>query len=363
MKILFAACTRDEPLQGVSGVMHSLARHYREAGHEVRMAFKDGPGRLSGMLFGANLLRNADRNWADVVDVHAVDAWPLCVLPRRQVVVARSHGLEVVVHRGVLAARDRGELRLGPLYRLYRGSLRLAFERSAVRHADATLVLSDSDRGICLDEMGGDPARVLFVRNGFPPEFLARKPGTGNGVAFVGSWIARKGSDRIVQVVDRLLQSDPDQKILLAGTGIPVEDVLSEFPDRCRSSLVVRPRFQRDELPEILSDRGILLMASRSEGSPLSLMEAMACGVVPVAMAIPGVVEVVQDGVSGRLVAPGDVEAMARAAIALRRDSPGLERLRAGARDGVRNVGWDRIAASQLELYQRLIAARGTSIR
>lgn len=358
MKILLAAATADNPLQGVSGVMHSLAREYRKAGHEVRMVFQKTPGRKEGMLFGLKLAFGADRAWADVVDVHAVDAWPLCGLPRRQVVVARSHGLELVVHRALVESAKHGEIKLGPLYKLYRGSLRLAFERSAVRSADSTLVLNDADRRICTEEMRGDPERVLLVRNGFPAEFLRHPIGSGRGVAFVGSWLARKGKDRLVQVIELLLTDDPDQDVLLAGTGISESEVLAEFPEDCRARVKVRPKFDRADLPEILTGRGILLMASRSEGSPLSLMETMACGVVPVAMAIPGVVEVVVDGVSGILVPPGDVQAMAKAAIGLRRDPDRLQRMRLAAREGVSAVSWDSLASEQLALYERLIADR-----
>lgn len=358
MKILLAAATADNPLQGVSGVMHSLAKEYRKAGHEVRMAFQRRPGPLEDLVFGSRLAMSADRRWADVVDVHAVDAFPLCRLPRKQVVVARSHGLEVVVHRAAVASASRGELKLGLMYRCYRGSLRLAFERFAVRGADATLVLNEADRRICLDEMRGDPRAVRLVKNGFPSEFLGEPIGAGNGVAFVGSWLARKGKDRIVQVVRQLLQDDPSQTILLAGTGVSREEVLSDFPEDCRAQVEVRAGFDRTDLPRLLSGRGIVLMASRSEGSPLSLMESMACGVVPVAMAIPGVIEVVEHGTSGLLVEPGDVAGLASAAIALRRDADRLALMRVRSREQVRSVSWDCIASEQLELYEQLISAR-----
>ena len=52
-------------------------------------------------------------------------------------------------------------------------------------------------------------------------------------------------------------------------------------------------------------------MASFAEGVPVVLMEAMAAGVPVVATQIAGIPELVEDGVSGFLVPPGDAEALA----------------------------------------------------
>lgn len=358
LRILMSADCPSDPNLGVPGVMHSLAEEYRKSGHEVRMRFRDTPGRLGGMLFGWKLSRSADVAWADVVDSHAVDAWPLCSRRIRPVVVARSHGLELSMHRKFVQANQAGQLRLGPIYWLYRGSLRLRFERNAVRRADATLVLNESDRRICLDELGGDPSRVHLVPNGFPPGFLSRPAKKTCGVAFVGSWLARKGNDVAVRAIGEILRARPEQTILLAGTGVPERDLLADFPEDLRDRLVVRSKFERRDLPDLLEDRGILLFPSRSEGYPLSLVEAMACGLVPVASRIPGVVEVVEDGISGRLVETGDASGFAEAVLGLQRDPVRLAALGSGARDRIRSTGWDAIARSQLALYHALHRGR-----
>lgn len=356
MKILLAACCDPDRNLGVPGVMHSLADEYRALGHQVRFSFRKRPGRAEEMLFGIRLARSSDARWADLVDVHAVDAWPLCVLPRRAVVVARSHGLERVVHRNLLAARARGEARIGPLYWTYRGTLRLAFERAAVRHSNATFVLNDSDRRICLDEFGASPERIVQVPNGIPATFVHGELGTGDGIAFVGSWLRRKGADVAVRVVSEVLRRNPSQEVLLAGTGAPPEQVLADFPESLRGRLKVRDRFRREELPSLLEGRGILLFPSRSEGYPLSLAEAMGCGLAPVASAIPGVLELVADGGDGILSASEDWKSMAEAILSLQADPARLRQLRERAREKVRPTAWDVVARDQLAIYSALKA-------
>ena len=360
MKILFAAsCPSDRNL-GVPGVMHSLADLHREAGHEVRFRFRDTPGRWPEVTFGWDLARSDDARWADVVDAHAVDAWPLCRPGRfRPVVVARSHGLERVVHRRLMDAVHRGDERIGMVYRLYRGSVRLWLEKAAIRHADATLVLNASDHAESLRDLRGDPSKVLLVPNGYPAEFLDAPlaPGAG-GVAFVGSWLRRKGNDLAVEAVSRLLRERPDCPVLLMGTGVPEGDVRSAFAPDIASLPRIVPRFDRRKLPELLRGCGVLLFPSRSEGYPLSLVEAMACGLAPVASAIPGVVDVVSDGVSGLLVPSENVDRLSSALSTIVSDPEHLDALRTGAREAVRSTSWAALATSQIALYQRLIEQR-----
>jgi glycosyltransferase involved in cell wall biosynthesis len=76
----------------------------------------------------------------------------------------------------------------------------------------------------------------------------------------------------------------------------------------------------------------IFLMPSTWEGLPASLLEAAAAGLVPVVSDLPGLADVVVDGVSGYRVAAGHVDGFAAAIARLATDRPLLERLGAAAR-------------------------------
>src|SRR5262249_20573876 len=69
----------------------------------------------------------------------------------------------------------------------------------------------------------------------------------------------------------------------------------------------------RTDVPELLSACDVFALPSLYEGSSLANLEAMAAGRAIVSSAIPGTDELITDGDSGLLVAPGDASALARA--------------------------------------------------
>lgn len=96
--------------------------------------------------------------------------------------------------------------------------------------------------------------------------------------------------------------------------------LVGEGPDQAAARAVVRELGlgervlflgERDALPELLAPADVFVLASSEESFGLSALEAMACGTPVVATRVGGVSEVVDDGVSGLLAAPDDLEGFA----------------------------------------------------
>jgi N-acetyl-alpha-D-glucosaminyl L-malate synthase BshA len=107
-----------------------------------------------------------------------------------------------------------------------------------------------------------------------------------------------------------LAASDTNARLVLVGDG----------PDQAETRNVVREAGLeqrvtflgvRDALPELLAPATLFALASTEESFGLSALEAMACGTPVVATAVGGVAEVVEDGVSGLLSPPDDLQAFA----------------------------------------------------
>jgi glycosyltransferase involved in cell wall biosynthesis len=113
----------------------------------------------------------------------------------------------------------------------------------------------------------------------------------------------------------------------------------------------------RDDVPALLADAACVVLASDYEGCPLSVIEAMAAGVPVVATSVGGVPEVVEDGVTGIVTAPGSADELARGLSALLADGPvGTRMGSAGRATAAERFSRERMAAATEQVYARIVA-------
>jgi glycosyltransferase involved in cell wall biosynthesis len=112
----------------------------------------------------------------------------------------------------------------------------------------------------------------------------------------------------------------------------------------------------RRDLGDLLGAIDVFVLPSLWEGLPLSLVLAMAAGVAPVATAVAGIPEVVEDGRTGLLVPAGDAAALGAALGRLMSDRALRERIGRDARASVLpRFGVARYVDSIVGLYDRLL--------
>ena len=122
------------------------------------------------------------------------------------------------------------------------------------------------------------------------------------------------------------------------------------------------------EVEALLRASDVLVLPSRSEGQPMAVLEAMAHGVCVVASDVGGLPEMIEDGTSGLLIPPGDVDALSAALDRVIADRDLRERLGAGARARAEavfdiEVVWRQIDAVYRELLLDGRAAVSTGRR
>ena len=126
------------------------------------------------------------------------------------------------------------------------------------------------------------------------------------------------------------------------------------------SRVVFTGAVPHSELPQIYGESSICLVPSLYENFPYTCLEAMASGCAVIASRTGGIPEIIQDGVDGLLVPPGDVEALANAIIRLMSHPQEVESIAARARASVQSrFGKAAISQRTAKLYRAVMSSRG----
>jgi glycosyltransferase involved in cell wall biosynthesis len=239
-----------------------------------------------------------------------------------------------------------------------------AVERAAVRRAAAVVVLVPRTAEL-LREDGVAHEKVHVLPSGFDPALFEgptedRFPEVPRPrVGYVGRFAEQKRPDLLVQAFGRLSGGDRPATLVVVGDGPlrhRVEAAVRRSPARDRITL--RGFVPHAEVPAVLRSLDLLVLPSVYEEMGSVLAEAMACGLPVVASDVGGIPDVVQDGETGILVPPGDVEALSKALDGVLGDDELRSRLGATARRRSQRYSWPGLAAHVEELYRAACAAR-----
>jgi glycosyltransferase involved in cell wall biosynthesis len=174
-----------------------------------------------------------------------------------------------------------------------------------------------------------------------------------------------KNHEMFLRVAARVRREVPSAHFLVIGDG-PERAKLERIAAELTIADAVHFLGMRPDVPELLNLMDMLLLTSRNEANPVSILEALACGKPVVATRVGSVPESVLDGQVGYLVEPESADAMARRVIELFRDPNLAQALGAAGRQHVvDNWSLDRMVAGYEDLLARLhdqkLAHRGAA--
>ncbi len=269
------------------------------------------------------------------------------------------------------------------------GGYRLSSWAEATAYASAARVIAVSGgmrRDILAAYPDVDPDRVQVVHNGIDTTLWTPQHDAGlltrHGidpdrptVAFVGRVTRQKGVPYLLRAAARL---DPEvQLVLCAGAAdtpelaAEVNALVAELRATRDGVVVIEGMLPRADIMAILTQATVFACPSIYEPLGIVNLEAMACGTAVVASAVGGIPEVVQDGVTGRLVAleqvgdgtgtPVDPDRfVADFATALSEVLADPDRSRtygeAGRQRAIDHFSWESIADQTLEVYRSVLA-------
>jgi glycosyltransferase involved in cell wall biosynthesis len=265
------------------------------------------------------------------------DLWPPAILALARL-LRRERPAALLLHdphavsAGLVASRLAGRTALVAVRRVD-FPLRGAFSRAKYAACDRVIVVSRAISAVV--QAGGVRAdRLRVVYEGVPDRVAeaggrealaslgvpAGAPVVGNVAALTG----HKDHATLVAATALLRKRVPEARLVIAGEGELRGDLEAQVRELGLGDRVVFAGFRRD-LDRLLPALSVFCLSSRLEGLGTSLLDAMAFGLPVVATAAGGIPEAVEDGVTGRLVPPGDPAALAEALALVLGDS-GLRR-------------------------------------
>jgi N-acetyl-alpha-D-glucosaminyl L-malate synthase BshA len=365
------------PTFGGSGVVATeLGKGLAERGHEIHLFSYAPPARLDvydnrihlhqievssyplfkyppyDLALVSRLAEVAEDPGLDLVHVHYAIPHTVAALLVKQIIAPKPFPVVTTLH-----GTDITVVGQDPSY--------ARVTRYAIRNSDAVTSVSAYLRGRTRDVFGLENDMVV-IPNFVDSDRFRPQPGTSIRGCF------SRGAERVLMHVSNFRAVKRAVLVVDAFAVVAREMpatlvMIGDGPDRgaCEAraqALGIKDRVRflgaQTDVEHLLPAADVFLLPSEYESFGLAALEAMACGVVPIATRAGGLPEVIQDGVDGLLVDDGAIDSMGGAAAALLADPERLARMGAAARaSALERFNRDAVVSRYESVYRGLLGA------
>jgi glycosyltransferase involved in cell wall biosynthesis len=327
---------------GLEKVVVSLLNNIDRDRFTPHLICLDGPGKMAADVDlppeNRLVLERKDGFRVPFLGVH-VDPARLYKIRRfvkeRRIAVLHAHNIGPLIYAGVairiLPMVRRPQIVYSDHNQLFSmNASRAARARWYLKLADQVVAVSADLQRTLTEHLHAAPGRVQVLYNGVDSRRFAhvdrfkvrRELGIADGEFVAGMAVvlsAHKGINYLLDAVPAILAKAPATRFVIAGDG-PARASLEEQA----RALGVGDRVvfigHRTDIPDVVSAFDTYVLPSLTEGLPLALLEALAVGSPIVCTRVGGNPEIVEDGVNGYLVPPGDSAALADRILRLHAD-------------------------------------------
>lgn len=228
-------------------------------------------------------------------------------------------------------------------------------DKAVYRRLDRVVAISSGTATNLAAQLGVDPRRFPVIPNGISEGLVegAAAPRSGRRRIIIVASLNNRSKD--VNRAVRAMLDVSGATLTVVGEG-PDREEIEHLIEGLGLGERVRLLGRQGDVPGLLREHDMFLSTSRVEGFGLAAAEAMAVGLPVVAPAIPGISEVVSDGVSGVLFAPDDVAEPARSINRVLGNRELADRLARDARTEAARFTADACAQSYEHQYEEVIA-------
>jgi glycosyltransferase involved in cell wall biosynthesis len=177
-------------------------------------------------------------------------------------------------------------------------------------------------------------------------------------IVWTGRYVPEKGVEYLLEAAKFVQKDFPGVKFLLIGYGpekIKLMRLASEY-EVLFKSVFFSQRMSRNEIAKILGKASLFVCPSLKEGMPLSVLEAMACGLPVVGFAVSGVSDLVVNGKTGFLVTARNSRALADKILTLLKDKRLMKTFSFCAREiATEKYAWNTVLTNLETVYREAI--------
>lgn len=197
--------------------------------------------------------------------------------------------------------------------------------------------------------------RYRIIHNGINPEHFTNATPAADIpkepdevlITYIGRLDKIKGYLDFLLVAKTLAKQHPHVKFLVVGNTHNREAVIQEY----QSSQIVFTGVRKD-IPNVLARSDVLVLPTYGDGLPNVIMEAMAAGKPCVASNINGIPYLIDDGVTGFVLEPGDTESLMKHIVTLINDASLRTRMgSAGQQKALTHFNWDTLVKDYEALF------------
>lgn len=353
---------------GMEDVVHHIAHHQLEAGHQPMVVTLD------------RVFRERDRVLppSEAIDDIPVRRFPFSGSTRypicpsvlgtlQETDLIHVHGVDFFfdylaatrwIHARPMVASTHG----GFFHTRFAARFKQVFFRTVTRssaHAYRRIVATSASDGEIFSAIV-NRERLAVIENGVNVvKFRDRAAhGATPTLIYFGRWSENKGLPEAVGLLACLRRSDPEWRLVIAGREFDYDRVAVAglVADSGQTEAVeVVPNPDDARLAELIGEASYFVCLSRHEGFGLAAVEAMSAGLIPVLSDIPPFRALVEHADLGLLVSPGNEDAAAARLLSLHRGSAAAHPARrTRAMAFAARYEWPRVAERYLQMYREL---------
>lgn len=292
----------------------------------------------------------------DIIEFYGDEFWLALYNLSQQLnhpfIVARINGLELLDWERSSAYNRNSNI----FYRWFAKQTHVRFSKIAFKNADAFVSLCELDRQYVLERKLYSPQWTFTVAPGLDEEYLTmpfnyeRK----EQIAYLGSWISRKGNYVICKVINQVLSINSGVELHLYGTNTSSEAILESFPKHFHNRIFIYPSLSNQEIAKKLSQAKVFFFPSQYEGYGMALAEAMACGcaVVTTPTGFGAELKSQQEGLIYNF---NDFEGMKDGILHLLENDEVRLEIAMNAKNKTKNLTWENSINQLSNLYQKWV--------